>query len=92
MLVKGELEKLGTPKGLPNLVDLFNTILDQGGTVIMCELANEAKHIKLEDLRDRQSHRDQECSLIPAAGRRRDDDVVVLSRNGMVFYRAIAHE
>ena len=52
MLVKGELEKLGTPKGLPNLVDLFNTILDQGGTVIMCELAIEAKDIKPEDLRD----------------------------------------
>ncbi len=52
MLVKGELEKLGTPKGLPNPVDLFNTILDQGGTVIMCELAIEAKDIKPEDLRD----------------------------------------
>jgi predicted peroxiredoxin len=52
MLVKGELEKLGTPKGLPNPVELFNTILDQGGMVIMCELAIEAKDIKPEDLRD----------------------------------------
>jgi predicted peroxiredoxin len=53
MLLKGELEKLGTPKGLPNPVNLFNTILDQGGTVIMCELALEAKDIKPEDLRDK---------------------------------------
>ncbi len=28
-LVKGELEKLGTPKGMPNPVELFNTIMDQ---------------------------------------------------------------
>jgi len=34
-------------------VNLFNTILDQGGTVIMCELAIEAKDIKPEDLRDK---------------------------------------
>ncbi|HTP09067.1 MAG TPA: DsrE family protein [Anaerolineae bacterium] len=52
MLLKGELEKLGTPKGLPNPVNLFNTLLDQGGTVILCELALEAKDIKPEDLRD----------------------------------------
>ena len=52
MLLKGELEKLGTPKGLPNPVNLFNTILDQGGTVILCELTLEAKDIKPEDLRD----------------------------------------
>ena len=51
-LVKGELEKFGTPKGLPNPVDLFNTILDEGGTVIFCELALENKGIKAEDLRD----------------------------------------
>ena len=52
MLLNGELEKLGTPKGLPNPVELFNTILDQGGTVILCELALGAKDIKPEDLRD----------------------------------------
>jgi predicted peroxiredoxin len=51
-LVKGELEKLGQPKGLPNPVDLFNTILDQNGTIILCELALENKGIKPEDLRD----------------------------------------
>ena len=52
MLLNGELEKLGTPKGLPNPVELFNTILDQGGMVILCELALGAKDIKPEDLRD----------------------------------------
>ena len=32
--LKGELEKVGTPKGLPNPVELFNTILDEGGKII----------------------------------------------------------
>jgi predicted peroxiredoxin len=51
-LVKGELEKIGQPKGLPNPIDLFNTILDEGGQVILCELALENKGIKPKDLRD----------------------------------------
>lgn len=51
-LLKGELEKIGQPKGLPNPVELFNTIMDAGGTVILCELALENKDIKIEDLRD----------------------------------------
>ena len=51
-LVKGELEKIGTPKGLPNPIELFDTILDQGGEIILCELALENKGIKVEDLRD----------------------------------------
>ena len=51
-LVKGELEKMGTPKGLPNPVELFNTILDQGGTIILCELALENKGISVDELRD----------------------------------------
>ena len=51
-VLKGELEKLGTPKGLPNPVELFNTILDLGGDVILCELALENKGIDLDDLRD----------------------------------------
>lgn len=50
--LKGELEKLGTPKGLPNPVELFNTILDLGGEVILCELALENKDIDPDDLRD----------------------------------------
>jgi predicted peroxiredoxin len=51
-LVKGELEKLGTPKGMPNPVELFNTILDQKGKIVFCELAIVNKGIDPKDLRD----------------------------------------
>jgi predicted peroxiredoxin len=51
-LVKGEMEKIGTPKGLPNPVELFNTIMDQGGKVVFCKLAIENKGIDPKDLRD----------------------------------------
>jgi predicted peroxiredoxin len=50
--LKGELEKLGTPKGLPNPVGLFNTLMDQGGKVVLCELALENKGIEAKDVRD----------------------------------------
>lgn len=52
VLLKGELEKFRGKKGLPDPVDLFNTILDEGGRIILCELALENKGIKKEDLRD----------------------------------------
>jgi len=52
VLLKGELEKFQGKKGLPDPVELFNTILDEGGTIILCELALENKGIKVEDLRD----------------------------------------
>ena len=45
-------EKLGQPKGLPNPVELFNTILDFDGEVVLCELALENKGIDPKDLRD----------------------------------------
>jgi len=51
-MLKGELEKLGTPKGLPNPVELFDTIMDLGAEVILCELALENKGIDPKDLRD----------------------------------------
>ncbi len=51
-MLKGELEKLGTPKGLPNPVNLFNDILDLGGEITLCELALENKDIDPKDLRD----------------------------------------
>lgn len=53
-LVKGELEKIQAMKlkGLPDPIELYNTILDEGGTVILCELALENKGIKREDVRD----------------------------------------
>ncbi|OQY95051.1 MAG: hypothetical protein B6D39_00435 [Anaerolineae bacterium UTCFX2] len=50
--LKDELEKLGTPKGLPNPVGLFNDILDLGGKVVLCELALENKGVSPSDLRD----------------------------------------
>lgn len=50
--LKGELEKLGEPKGLPDPIGLFNTILDLGGKVVLCELALENKGIDPADLRD----------------------------------------
>jgi len=51
-LLKGELEKIGQPKGLPNPIELFNTILDQGGKIVLCELALENKGIDPRDARD----------------------------------------
>ena len=48
----GALEELGTPKGLPNPVNLLNTILDQGGDIVLCELALENQGIDPKDLRD----------------------------------------
>ena len=51
-LLKGELEKFQGKKGLPDPVELFHTILDEGGKIILCELALENKDIKKEDLRD----------------------------------------
>jgi predicted peroxiredoxin len=53
VLLKGELEKFQGKKGLPDPVELFNTILDEGGRIILCELALENKGIKKEDLRDK---------------------------------------
>ena len=50
--LKGELEKLGTPKGLPNPIELFNTLMDLGGKVTLCELALENKGIDAKDARD----------------------------------------
>ncbi|MBN2257997.1 MAG: DsrE family protein [Anaerolineaceae bacterium] len=50
--LKEELEKLGTPKGLPDPVKLFNDILELGGKVVLCELALENKGVTPTDLRD----------------------------------------
>jgi predicted peroxiredoxin len=54
VLVKGELEKIRDMKlkGLPNPVQLFDDILNEGGRVILCELALENKDIKVEDVRE----------------------------------------
>jgi predicted peroxiredoxin len=50
--LKGKLEELGTPKGLPNPVDLFNTLIEHGKKVTLCELALENKGIDSKDMRD----------------------------------------
>ena len=50
--LKGELEKLGIPKGLPDPIELFNTLMDMGKKVVLCELALENQGIAPEDLRD----------------------------------------
>jgi predicted peroxiredoxin len=52
VLLKGELENFRGKKGLPDPVELFNTILDEGGRIILCELALENKGMNKEDLRD----------------------------------------
>jgi predicted peroxiredoxin len=53
-MVKGELEKIRDMKlkGLPDPVELFDTILAEGGQIILCELALENKDIKREDVRE----------------------------------------
>ena len=51
--LKGEIEKLGQPKGLPDPLKLINDILDLGGRVVLCELALENKGIDPKDLRDK---------------------------------------
>ncbi len=50
--LKGALEELGTPKGLPNPVELFNTVIELGERVTLCELALENKGIDPKDVRD----------------------------------------
>lgn len=50
--LKGELEKLGQPKGLPDPIKLFNDVLDLGGRIVLCVLALENKGIDPKDVRD----------------------------------------
>jgi len=50
--LKDELEKLGTPKGMPNPVKLFGDLIDMGKKVTLCTLALENKGIDPEDRRD----------------------------------------
>jgi len=53
-LVKGELEKMRDMKlkGLPDPVELYDTIVAEGGKVILCELALENKGIDPADVRE----------------------------------------
>lgn len=69
-LMKGELEKIRDMKlkGLPDPVDLYNTILAEGGHVILCELALENKGINKEDLREGVEIRTAPSFLMDAVG------------------------
>jgi predicted peroxiredoxin len=53
VLVNGELEKIRDMKlkGLPDPVQLFDDIINEGGRVILCELALENKGIDTADVR-----------------------------------------
>jgi predicted peroxiredoxin len=69
-LVKGELEKIRDMKlkGLPDPVDLFNTILAEDGKIILCELALENKDIKVEQVREGVEIKNAPSFLLEAQG------------------------
>jgi predicted peroxiredoxin len=69
-LVKGELEKIRDMKlkGLPDPVDLLNTILAEGGKIILCELALENKGIKVEQVREGVEIKNAPSFLLEAQG------------------------
>ena len=50
-MVKGELEKI-SGKGLPNIVELYNSMRTLGGRILVCELALENKDLKVGDFRE----------------------------------------
>ena len=52
IMVKGAMEKIQDMKGLPNLIELYEGMVELGAKIYMCELALEAKDIKAEDLRE----------------------------------------
>ena len=51
-LVKGEMEKMQDLKGYPNLIELYNGVVELGAKIYACELALEAKDLKKEDFRE----------------------------------------
>jgi predicted peroxiredoxin len=52
ILVKGELEKIRSQKGSPDLIELFNGLRELGGKIYVCGLVLEAKDLKSEDFRE----------------------------------------
>ena len=50
-LKKGVLEEIKA-KGMPDMADLVDGLMDMGGRLLMCELAFEAKDMTKEELRD----------------------------------------
>jgi predicted peroxiredoxin len=69
-LVKGELEKIRDMKlkGLPDPLELYSTILAEGGKIILCELALENKNIKVEDVREGVEIKNAPSFLLEAQG------------------------
>ena len=51
-LVKGEIEKMKGTKGLPDPIELYESLRTLNGRVIACELGLGAKDVKEEDLRE----------------------------------------
>jgi predicted peroxiredoxin len=51
-LVKGEMEKMQDIKGLPNLIELYDGVVELGAKIYACELALDAKDLKKEDFRE----------------------------------------
>jgi predicted peroxiredoxin len=50
-MVKGELEKI-KGKGLPDIVELFESLRSLGGKILVCELALDNKDLKADDFRE----------------------------------------
>jgi predicted peroxiredoxin len=51
-LVKGEMEKIQDLKGYPNLIELYNGVVELGAKIYACEIALDAKDLKKEDFRE----------------------------------------
>ncbi len=62
--VKGELEKLGTPKGMPNPVKLFCDLLNLGGEVVFWSWRWKTRTSNLRP--PRPAHQDQEGPALSA--------------------------
>ena len=51
-LVKGEFEKMRGAKGMPDPVEMYESLRTLNAKIMVCELALEAKDIKEEDFRE----------------------------------------
>lgn len=51
-LTKGELERMRSAKGLPDIVELYENFRSLGGTVYACELALDVSDSRPDDFRD----------------------------------------
>jgi uncharacterized protein involved in oxidation of intracellular sulfur len=49
-MIKGKLENVQA-KGMPDMRDLVSSFREAGGRILVCDLALEAKDLKVDDLR-----------------------------------------